>query len=155
MCLSVCLSAGSLCKTSPLWLCMDALQYLFYSFYNIVITIRYINTAFINNWFQFSLFLLIDKSCFSTLFNHEDMQEIIRHLPFCHVEAPGQHEGAKTLPTAWVQSFSDSYLLLFNMRLIVYSKWSTCWWLRWPFRYTYPTMDQLSEALPAVLKHFG
>lgn len=61
------------------------------------------------------------KSCFSTLFNHEDMQEIIRHLPFCHVEAPGQSEGAKTLPTA----------------------------------YTYPSMDQLSEALPAVLKHFG
>ncbi|XP_044065158.1 protein NDRG1-like [Siniperca chuatsi] len=61
------------------------------------------------------------KSCFETLFNHEDMQEIIRHLPVCHVEAPGQHEGAKTLPTA----------------------------------YTYPSMDQLSEALPAVLKHFG
>uniref|UniRef100_A0A3Q1EW57 Protein NDRG2 n=1 Tax=Acanthochromis polyacanthus TaxID=80966 RepID=A0A3Q1EW57_9TELE len=61
------------------------------------------------------------KSCFETLFNHVDMHEILRHLPVCHVEAPGQHEAAKTLPTA----------------------------------YTYPTMDQLSEALPAVLKHFG
>ncbi|XP_059196138.1 protein NDRG1-like [Centropristis striata] len=61
------------------------------------------------------------KSCFETLFNHEDMREIVRHLPVCHVEAPGQHEGAKTLPSA----------------------------------YTYPSMDQLSEALPAVLKHFG
>uniref|UniRef100_A0A3B4Z4D1 Protein NDRG2 n=1 Tax=Stegastes partitus TaxID=144197 RepID=A0A3B4Z4D1_9TELE len=61
------------------------------------------------------------KSCFETFFNHEDMHEILRHLPVCHVEAPGQHEQAKTLPTA----------------------------------YTYPTMDQLSEALPAVLKHFG
>ncbi|XP_042345816.1 protein NDRG1-like [Plectropomus leopardus] len=61
------------------------------------------------------------KSCFETLFNHEDMREIIRHLPVCHVEAPGQHEGAKTLPSA----------------------------------YTYPSMDQLSEALPAVLKHYG
>ncbi|XP_039974017.1 protein NDRG1-like isoform X3 [Xiphias gladius] len=61
------------------------------------------------------------KTCFESLFSHEDMQEIIRHLPVCHVEAPGQHEGAKTLPTA----------------------------------YTYPSMDQLSEALPAVLKHFG
>ncbi|XP_023265035.1 protein NDRG1-like [Seriola lalandi dorsalis] len=61
------------------------------------------------------------KTCFETLFNHVDMQEILRNLPICHVEAPGQHEGAKTLPTA----------------------------------YTYPSMDQLSETLPAVLKHFG
>uniref|UniRef100_A0A3P8T2S9 N-myc downstream regulated 1b n=1 Tax=Amphiprion percula TaxID=161767 RepID=A0A3P8T2S9_AMPPE len=61
------------------------------------------------------------KSCFETLFNHVDMHEILRHLPVCHVEAPGQHEAAKTLPTAYI----------------------------------YPTMDQLSEALPAVLKHFG
>ncbi|KAM6909591.1 protein NDRG1-like [Xenentodon cancila] len=61
------------------------------------------------------------KSCFETLFNHEDVQEIVRHLPVCHVEAPGQHEGAKTLPAV----------------------------------YSYPSMDQLSEAVPAVLKHFG
>ncbi|XP_038567789.1 protein NDRG1-A-like [Micropterus salmoides] len=69
----------------------------------------------------YNFFLLIDKSCFDSLFNHEDMHEITRHLPVCHVEAPGQHEGAKTLPTA----------------------------------FAYPSMDQLSEALPAVLKHFG
>ncbi|XP_061572433.1 protein NDRG1-A-like [Cololabis saira] len=61
------------------------------------------------------------KSCFETLFNHEDVQEIIRHLPVLHVEAPGQHEGAKNLPAS----------------------------------YNYPSMDQLSEALPAVLKHFN
>uniref|UniRef100_A0A3B4F455 N-myc downstream regulated 1 n=1 Tax=Pundamilia nyererei TaxID=303518 RepID=A0A3B4F455_9CICH len=61
------------------------------------------------------------KSCFETLFNHQDMYEIIRHFPVCHVEAPGQHEAAKTLPAG----------------------------------NTYPTMDQLSEALPSVLKHFG
>ncbi|XP_076016921.1 protein NDRG1-like [Genypterus blacodes] len=61
------------------------------------------------------------KSCFENLFNHEDMQEIIRHFPVCHVEAPGQHEGATTLPS----------------------------------EYTYPSIDQLSEMLPAVLKHFG
>ncbi|XP_040020295.1 protein NDRG1 isoform X1 [Gasterosteus aculeatus] len=61
------------------------------------------------------------KSCFDPLFIHEDMQEIIRHLPVCHIEAPGQHEGAKTLHD----------------------------------EYSYPSMDQLSEAVPAVLKHFG
>ncbi|KAM3873424.1 protein NDRG1-like [Diretmus argenteus] len=61
------------------------------------------------------------NSCFETLFNHADMQEIVRHLPICHVEAPGQHAGATTLPTG----------------------------------YTYPSMDQLSETLPTVLKHFG
>uniref|UniRef100_A0A3Q0RXS1 N-myc downstream regulated 1b n=1 Tax=Amphilophus citrinellus TaxID=61819 RepID=A0A3Q0RXS1_AMPCI len=61
------------------------------------------------------------KSCFESLFNHQDMQEINRHFPVCHIEAPGQHEAAKTLPAA----------------------------------YTYPSMDQLSEALASVLKHFG
>ncbi|XP_072317000.1 protein NDRG1-like [Eucyclogobius newberryi] len=61
------------------------------------------------------------KSCFEILFNHEDMQEIIRHFPVCHVEAPGQNEEAKTLPAGYI----------------------------------YPTMDQLSETLPTILKHFG
>ncbi|KAJ4930839.1 hypothetical protein JOQ06_025142 [Pogonophryne albipinna] len=61
------------------------------------------------------------KSCFESLFKHEDMREIIRHFPICHVEAPGQQEGAKTLHTG----------------------------------HTYPTMDQLSEVIPAVIKHFG
>ncbi|XP_005798517.2 protein NDRG1-like isoform X2 [Xiphophorus maculatus] len=47
------------------------------------------------------------KSCFETLFNHEDMHEIVRHLPVCHIEAPGQHEEAKTLPTAYTYPTMD------------------------------------------------
>lgn len=40
-----------------------------------------------------------DKTCWDTLFQHEDMSEIMQHFAICHVDAPGQHEGANTFST--------------------------------------------------------
>uniref|UniRef100_A0A674NZQ3 NDRG family member 2 n=1 Tax=Takifugu rubripes TaxID=31033 RepID=A0A674NZQ3_TAKRU len=41
------------------------------------------------------------KSCFSTLFKFEEMQEIVKNFTLIHIDTPGQEEGAAAYPAGY------------------------------------------------------
>uniref|UniRef100_A0A8C9RHX7 N-myc downstream regulated 1a n=1 Tax=Scleropages formosus TaxID=113540 RepID=A0A8C9RHX7_SCLFO len=63
------------------------------------------------------------KTCFDPLFSHEDMQEIMQHFAVCHVDAPGQHEGAATFPQGYdypsMDQLSEVLPLVLNLRSVI------------------------------------
>ncbi|KAJ8382501.1 hypothetical protein SKAU_G00032790 [Synaphobranchus kaupii] len=66
------------------------------------------------------------KSCFSTLFKFEEMQEIVKSFTVVHIDAPGQEEGAATYPLGYqyasVEQLADmipAVLQYFNFRTVI------------------------------------
>jgi len=59
------------------------------------------------------------------LFSHEDMQEIMQHFAVCHVDAPGQQEGANTFSTGWVIVYLDGQVDIYKF-MQNYNNWLLC-----------------------------
>uniref|UniRef100_A0A673GZT8 Protein NDRG2 n=1 Tax=Sinocyclocheilus rhinocerous TaxID=307959 RepID=A0A673GZT8_9TELE len=57
------------------------------------------------------------KSCFSTLFKFEEMQEIVKNFTVVHVDAPGQEDGAAIYPAGYVPLLIT--FLWFSFRTII------------------------------------
>ncbi|XP_068584288.1 protein NDRG2 [Cebidichthys violaceus] len=69
---------------------------------------------------------LDSKSCFSTLFKFEEMQEIVKNFTLIHVDAPGQEDGAAAYPASYQYPSMDtiaemlpSVLQFFNFRTVI------------------------------------
>uniref|UniRef100_A0A3Q3JAL4 Uncharacterized protein n=1 Tax=Monopterus albus TaxID=43700 RepID=A0A3Q3JAL4_MONAL len=58
------------------------------------------------------------KSCFSTLFRFEEMEEIVKHFTVIHIDAPGQEEGAAPYPATYDLYLTDM-LVLSHFRSII------------------------------------
>uniref|UniRef100_A0A672NRF5 NDRG family member 2 n=1 Tax=Sinocyclocheilus grahami TaxID=75366 RepID=A0A672NRF5_SINGR len=66
------------------------------------------------------------KSCFSTLFKFEEMQEIVKNFTVVHVNAPGQEDGTAIYPAGYQYASMDqvsemlpAVLQYFNFRTII------------------------------------
>uniref|UniRef100_A0A8C5DJ41 Protein NDRG2 n=1 Tax=Gouania willdenowi TaxID=441366 RepID=A0A8C5DJ41_GOUWI len=69
---------------------------------------------------------LDSKSCFSTLFKFEEMQEIVKNFTLIHIDAPGQEEGAAPYPVGYQYPSMDTIaemipavLQFFNFRTVI------------------------------------
>ncbi|XP_041841643.1 protein NDRG2 [Melanotaenia boesemani] len=69
---------------------------------------------------------LDSKSCFSTLFKFEEMQEIVKNFTLIHIDAPGQEEGAAAYPMGYQYPSMDTIaemipavLQFFNFRTVI------------------------------------
>uniref|UniRef100_A0A3B4XAK2 NDRG family member 2 n=1 Tax=Seriola lalandi dorsalis TaxID=1841481 RepID=A0A3B4XAK2_SERLL len=61
---------------------------------------------------------LESKSCFSTLFKFEEMQEIVKNFTLIHIDAPGQEEGAAAYPTGYEKYYLKFFFLWFICLLL-------------------------------------
>ncbi|KAJ0055464.1 hypothetical protein NL108_003826, partial [Boleophthalmus pectinirostris] len=66
------------------------------------------------------------KSCFSTLFQFEEMQEIVKSFTLIHIDAPGQEEGATVFPASYQYPSMDTVaemippvLQFFNFQTVI------------------------------------